>query len=73
MSIATEIQYFKRNKEGLPDPRGDLSLSILPRAIALANSEMDVEQKKPKKRGQNFWYSELSVIIVVCKLTLLNY
>lgn len=60
------LKYFKRNKEGLPDPRGDLSLSISPRAIALANREVEVEQKKPKKRGQYFRYSELSVIIVVC-------
>ena len=60
------LKYFKRNKEGLPDPRGDLSLSISPRAIALANRKVEVEQKKPKKRGQYFWYSELSVIIVVC-------
>ena len=59
------LKYFKQNKEGLPDPRGDLSLSISSRAIALANREVEVEQK-PKKRGQYFWYSELSVIIVVC-------
>ena len=47
-------EYFKRNKEGHPDLRGDLSLSILPRAIALANHEVEVEQKKLKKCGQYF-------------------
>ena len=60
------LKYFKRNKEGLPDPRGDLSLSISPRTIALANREVEVEQKKPKKHGQYSQYSEPSVIIVVC-------
>ena len=33
------LQYFQR-KDGLPDPRGDLSANLPPRAIALANSEI---------------------------------
>ena len=59
------LKYLKLNKGGLPDPRGDLSSSISPKAIALTNREVEVEQKKAKKHGQYFWYSELSVTIVV--------
>ena len=50
------LKYFKRNKEGYPDPRDDLSLSISPRVIALANCKVEIEQKKPKKYSHdNVW------------------
>ena len=46
-------KYFKR-KEDLPNPRGSLSSSISPRAIASANREVEEEirkQKEKKSRG----------------------
>jgi hypothetical protein len=46
------LSYFKP-KDGLPNPRGPLSLSIPSQAIALANSEVakTTREKKKKKRG----------------------
>lgn len=48
------LKYFKR-KENLPHPRGLLSASISPLAIASANHEVEGEisrrQSKAKKRG----------------------
>ena len=45
-------QYFKP-REGLPDPKGSLSVRIESRAIALANTEVEkaVKEKQEKKRG----------------------
>ena len=46
------LKYFKRKHE-LPNPRGSLSSSISPRAIASANREVEEEirKAKEKKRG----------------------
>jgi len=48
------LKYFK-SKNGLPDPRGELSSVILPWQIALANKEVQAEltaaEKSGKKRG----------------------
>ena len=45
-------QYFKP-REGLPDPKGSLSVRIESRAIALANREVEkaIKEKQEKKRG----------------------
>ena len=65
------LKYFKQNKEV------SLTLEVIflyqYRLMALANRKVEVEQKKLKKHGQYFRYSELFVIIVVCKLTVFNY
>lgn len=51
------LQYFKR-KEGLPDPRGELSTMLPPRAIASANSEIKKSiQARSKRRGPYSRYS----------------
>ena len=42
------LNYFKRKKD-LPNPRGSLSSSISPRAIALANREVQEEIKRGKE------------------------
>ena len=46
------LNYFKRKKD-LPNPRGSLSSSISPRAIALANREVqeEIRRAKENKRG----------------------
>lgn len=47
------LNYFRRN-QGVPDPGGRLSTSISPRAISLANREVQQELRKdknPKKRS----------------------
>ena len=43
------LQYFK-SKDGLPDPRGELSSSVTSRAISRA-IEVQAELEKEKKRG----------------------
>lgn len=53
------LQYFER-RNGLPDPRGTLSKSLPPRAIALANSEIEKTvhaASQPKRRGSYTRYS----------------
>ena len=51
------IHYFQRS-DGLPDPRGALSNSLPPRAIALANSEIrKANQPESRKRGTYHRYS----------------
>ena len=41
-------------KDGLPDPKGSLSTSLLSKAIALANKEVEkvITSEEGKKRGQ---------------------
>ncbi len=53
-------KLLKRKEEGLPDPRGELSSVLSPRAIALANSEIRKStqaSKRPTKRGSYHCYS----------------
>ena len=52
------LQYFER-RNGLPDPRGALSMNIPPRAIALANSEIEktIYASQAPKKGTYCQYS----------------
>ena len=52
------LRYFKQ-KDGLPDPRGALSLSMPSSAIAQANTEVQkaIDSEKPRKRGPYKRYS----------------
>jgi len=58
------LKYLK-NKNGLPDPSGELSASISSRAIALANREVQAElagsttENGGEKRGHYKRYSKL--------------
>jgi len=46
------LKYLKLPRKGLPDQQGFLASSILSRAIAQANTEIQlVLNKKKKKRG----------------------
>ena len=59
------LQYFK-SKDGLPDPRGELSSSVTSRAISRANIEVQAElEKEKKKRGpyRRYTYWSLSIAI----------
>ena len=54
------LNYFKRKEEVLPDPRGELSSVLPPRAIALAKLEIKKStdaSKRPTKRGSYHCYS----------------
>jgi len=47
--------YFK-NKNGFPDPRGELSLLILAQTIGLANQEVQAELATTEKlRREETW------------------
>ena len=47
------FQYFKREKNNLPNPHGPLSQSVPSTSIAAANSEVrSVIVRNNKKRGQ---------------------
>ncbi len=56
--MSSITQYFQR-KDGLPDPTGDLSSSLPPRAIVLANSEnrKSSHAASPQIRGAYHRYS----------------
>ena len=47
------MSLLKYNKECLPDPRGDVSLSISSWAIALVNHEVKEELSQQKKPVAN--------------------
>jgi predicted RNA-binding protein YlxR (DUF448 family) len=52
------LNYFQP-VNGLPDPKGELSESISPEAIALANREVKKAlSEKTKRRGSYICYSE---------------
>ena len=70
------LTYLKQSKEVLPDPRGDVSLSISSWAIVLVNHEVKEElpqQKKPaNKHGQYFCiicYYSGDPVAIVCELS----
>ena len=51
------LKYF-RCKQRLPDPDGSLSTSISPRAISLANREMQEGLRKDKNRNKRGPYTK---------------
>ena len=59
------IRRFLKLKNGLPDPKGSLSASVLLQAIALANREVEKVISETagsgKKRGQYIYYLHISL------------
>ena len=51
------LKYFRR-KQRVPDPNGSLSTSISPRAISLANCEVQEELRKDKNRKKRGPYTK---------------
>ena len=51
------LKYF-RCKQRVPDPDGSLSTSISPRAISLANREVQEELRKDKNRKKRGPYTK---------------
>ena len=51
------LNYFRRKKDPLPNPNGELSVSIPSQAIAIANREVELVQSRcsdKQKRKRNF-------------------
>ena len=66
------LSYFKRKPttDGLPDPTGNLSNSMDPRSISLANREVESVRRESssscrKKRGPYNQYVYYNIIISV--------
>ena len=54
------LNYFMA-KDGLPNPKGPLSLPILSQAIALANREVAKATDRGKKRGPYYYINMTKV------------
>ena len=50
VTMMSILKYFKKTKEGLPDPKGPLSTSIPSDAISLANQQVSITTSG-KKHG----------------------
>ena len=50
-AVPMSLRRYLKLKGGLPDPRGPLSASMSPAAIASANREVEMAKKTPAKRG----------------------